>query len=160
MGDQVIGHYVPGQDGQGWKAVQANSTDLFKALVQDDLQAFEKLFASSEPGVPSCSSSSWHTVLFWTSAADSKDGEARARTEAKSRTLAMLATQHGSVRVLSFLLSKGSCPTEQAKDGADCYTVSVVCGCGLGVGRWVGQSLPIGVRGDAQGPSATIRQPQ
>lgn len=140
MGDQVVGHYVPCQDGQGYKAVLANSTDLFKALVNDDLQEFEKLFASPESGV-SCSSSSSHTVLFWSASTSSQD---EAKVEAKSRTLAMLATQHGSVRVLSFLLSKGSCPTEQAKDGQTCYTVSGVLGAAVS-----------GVLGDA--PTSRVR---
>jgi hypothetical protein len=124
MGEQVIGHYVPAEGGEGWQAALAQSTELFRSLVADDLAAFERHLAALDPSEhSSSSSSSWHTVLFWSAANPEQQNEAK--VEAKSRTLAMLATQHGSLRVLSYLLSKGSCPTEKApKDGADCYAVS------------------------------------
>jgi hypothetical protein len=128
MAEQVIGHYVPaGQEegSSGWRAALAQSTDLFRALVSDDLTAFEKHLGSLGPSAHS----SWHTVLFWSApphtAAAAGEDEAPSKVEAvaRSRTLAMLATQHGSVRVLSYLLSSGADPTTKAKDGADCYTV-------------------------------------
>jgi hypothetical protein len=133
MGEQVIGHYVPAE-GEGWQAALAQSTELFRSLVADDLAAFKRHLAASDPSEHS--SSSWHTVLFWSAANPEQQNEAK--VEAKSRTLAMLATQHGSVRVLSYLLSEGSCPTEKApKDGADCYAVSAVgsdaCSCFCGI---------------------------
>lgn len=132
MGEQVIGHYVPaGKEGEGWQAALAQSTDLFKALVADDLTAFQRHLAASASSEHSSSSSSWHTVLFWSAANPEQQNEAK--VEAKSRTLAMLATQHGSMRVLAYLLSKGSCPTEKTKDGADCFTVSSADSCTAGL---------------------------
>lgn len=125
MGEQVIGHYVPaGQEtgSSGWQAALAQSTDLFRALVSDDLTTFEKHLGSLGPSAHS----SWHTVLFWSAAphaAEENEAAGKVEAVARSRTLAMLATQHGSVRVLSYLLSSGADPTTKAKDGADCYTV-------------------------------------
>lgn len=123
QGEQVIGHYVVGQQGEGWQAALAQSTDLFKALVADDLTAFEKQLASLGPGAHS----SWHTVLCWSAPSPEQQNE----TKAQSRTLAQLATQHGSVRVLSYLLSSGADPAQKARDGADCYTVRAVSQWGL-----------------------------
>jgi hypothetical protein len=121
MNDQeVIGHYVPGQGGADFAPALHQSSELFRSLVADDLTSFEKHVGS----LGSFNSGSWHTVLYWSAAADGQGSEPK--VEAKSRTLAMLATQHGSVRVLSYLLSRGSCPTDKAKDGADCYLVSVL----------------------------------
>lgn len=128
MGEQVIGHYVPaGQEtgSSGWQAALAQSTDLFRALVSDDLTTFEKHLGSLGPSAHS----SWHTVLFWSAsphAAEENEAAGKVEAVARSRTLAMLATQHGSVRVLSYLLSSGADPTTKAKDGADCYTVGGV----------------------------------
>lgn len=121
MNDQeVIGHYVPGQGGADFTPALSQSSELFRSLVADDLTSFEKHVGS----LGSFNSGSWHTVLYWSAAADGQGSEPK--VEAKFRTLAMLATQHGSVRVLSYLLSRGSCPTDKAKDGADCYLVSVL----------------------------------
>lgn len=140
MGEQVIGHYVPAEQGSsGWQAALAQSTDLFRALVSDDLTTFEKHLASLGPSAHS----SWHTVLFWSApphAAEENEAAGKVEAVARSRTLAMLATQHGSMRVLSYLLSSGADPTTKAKDGADCYTVS-----GAGVAPAdpaAGESLP------------------
>jgi len=120
MGEQVVGHYVSGSE--GWQPALQQSTDLFKALVSDDLNKFEEQVTTVCPG-----SSTWHTVLYWSStSADSSDA-ASPKVEAKSRTLAMLAAQHNAVRVLSYLLSRGqgeaSNPKLLSKDGLNCYSV-------------------------------------
>lgn len=117
MGEQtVIGHYVAGQDGS-WQPALQQSSDLFKALVADDLNSFEQQLSSVD------NSSSFHTVLYWSGSADSNDA-ASPKVEAKSRTLAMLATHHSAVRVLSYLLSKGCDPKLScSKDGLSCYEV-------------------------------------
>jgi len=78
MGEQVVGHYVSGSE--GWQPALQQSTDLFKALVADDLNKFEEQVATVCPG------STWHTVLYWSStSADSSDA-ASPKVEAKSRT--------------------------------------------------------------------------
>lgn len=106
----VVGHIV--SSNCGWIPALEQSTELFQAVVSDDISRLETLFDASTcltTGVP---------VLYW--GADKK-------VEVKSRTLAMLAAQHGSLRVLSFLLSKGADPKQMSIDGLTCYEV----GCAL-----------------------------
>jgi hypothetical protein len=102
----VVGHIV--SSNCGWIPALEQSTELFQAVVSDDISKLETLFDASTcltTGVP---------VLYW--GADKK-------VEVKSRTLAMLAAQHGSLRVLSFLLSKGADPKQMSIDGLTCYEV-------------------------------------
>lgn len=146
MDGTVLGHYVPDAR-DGWVPTLANSTDLFKSLVADDLTAFERQAAELDASEGSSgSTSSWHTLLYWSGGglqqaappplvadgSSSTSDAVASKVQAKQRTLLMLATQHGSVRVLAYLLSKGQgCPTDKAPgDGVDCYQVS-----GLGVGE-------------------------
>eukprot|EP00879_Flechtneria_rotunda_P008263 GHRR01008656.1.p1 GENE.GHRR01008656.1~~GHRR01008656.1.p1 ORF type:complete len:507 (+),score=133.37 GHRR01008656.1:159-1679(+) len=103
---EVIGHYV--QSGDHWVPALDQSSKLFRAVVEDDITAFE---AAVDLSTALC----WHTILCWC-----EGQEATAKVEAKSRSLAMLATQHGSLRVLSWVLSKGVNPKQQ-RDGLSCY---------------------------------------
>ncbi len=106
--DAVIGHYIESQAKQ-WIPALAQSTELFKAVVNDDITRLEEI---GDAGLLS-----YRTVLYWS---DGK--EATPKVEAKSRSLAQIACKHGSLRVLSYLLSKGANP-HAAKDGLSCYEV-------------------------------------
>lgn len=113
----VLGHYVFA-DGT-WSPALQQSTELFKAVVADDISSFEREIDAFE-----AAHLRWWSVLYWSDSSK----EAAPRVEAKTRSLAMIATQHGSLRVLSFLLSKGCNPTEccpGAQAGNGCYEVRV-----------------------------------
>ncbi|WIA40824.1 hypothetical protein OEZ86_004501 [Tetradesmus obliquus] len=99
---EVIGHYVQqqGEGGYQWVPALDQSTELFKAVIGDDISRVEQLYTG-------LGGSSTHVCLFW---GESKEQTGAPRVEAKSRTLAAIATQHGALRVLSYLLSKGVNP--------------------------------------------------
>lgn len=102
-GSVCIGHYVSAAD--GWAPALEQSTDLFRAVVADDISRFE----AHADGLTAA-----HKVLYWSH---------NKKVEVKSRTLAMLATQHGALRVLAALLAKGANPKLASDDGLSCYEV-------------------------------------
>lgn len=102
----VIGHLV--QSGQEWAPALAQSSELFGALVRDDLGAFQAAGCGVAGGLDGP-----HTVLYWSSDGPGEPGGGpNARCAAKSRSLAQLAVQHSALRVLSFLLAQGANPHE------------------------------------------------
>lgn len=119
----VLGIYLAHTSTQGSQLSPAlqQSTELFKALVSDDLNAFESALGSA-------STNTWHTVLY-VSGADEEG--AAPKVEAKSRTLSMLAIQHNALRVLAFLLSKGADPGLLSADGLSAYQVCKLGEAGL-----------------------------
>jgi hypothetical protein len=110
---EVIGHYVQqqGEGGSQWVPALDQSTELFKAVIGDDISRVEQLYTGH-------GGSSTHVCLFW---GESKEQAGAPRVEAKNRSLAAIATQHGSLRVLSYLLSKGVNPRSEGL-----YEVSVM----------------------------------
>lgn len=114
----VFGHYIHSQDGS-WKPVLSESSELFKAIVSDAITQVEEEFEPARLN-------SFFTLLYWGSnqveKADTKD--ASTNVSVKHRTLVMLAAFHGSMRVLSFLLSKGGDPGLTSPDGLNAYDVS------------------------------------
>jgi hypothetical protein len=120
----VFGHYIS-KDG-ALQPVLQESSELFAAIVGDAIARVEDEF---EPG-PYNRLNQLMPVLYWGSntepKADTTPNEASASTSVavKSRTLVMLASFHGSLRVLSYLLSKGADPTVKSPDGLTAYDVS------------------------------------
>jgi hypothetical protein len=120
----VFGHYIS-KDG-ALQPVLQESSELFAAIVGDSIAKVEEEF---EPG-PYSRLNQLMPVLYWGSntepKADTTPNEASASTSVavKSRTLVMLASFHGSLRVLSYLLSKGADPTIKSPDGLTAYDVS------------------------------------
>jgi hypothetical protein len=102
---EVIGHYVQqqGEGGSQWVPALDQSTELFKAVIGDDISRVEQLYTGH-------GGSSTHVCLFW---GESKEQAGAPRVEAKNRSLAAIATQHGALRVLSYLLSKGVNPRSE-----------------------------------------------
>lgn len=114
--DTVLGHYVADASGQ-WVPALQQSTELFKAVVNDDISKFERELDALGSGLLGA-----FTILYWS---EGKGGEqATPQVQAKARTLLALAVYHGSLRVLSHLLSKGANP-KAGQDGQNAYEVGV-----------------------------------
>eukprot|EP00878_Enallax_costatus_P006908 GHUV01007238.1.p1 GENE.GHUV01007238.1~~GHUV01007238.1.p1 ORF type:complete len:126 (-),score=11.59 GHUV01007238.1:615-992(-) len=112
--ETVLGHYVADATGQ-WVPALQQSTELFKAIVNDDINPFESEFDALGSG-----SLGAFTILYWS---EGKGGEqATPQVQAKARSLLALAVHHGSLRVLSYLLSKGANP-RAGQDGQSAYEV-------------------------------------
>eukprot|EP00882_Tetradesmus_deserticola_P014591 GHRQ01015521.1.p2 GENE.GHRQ01015521.1~~GHRQ01015521.1.p2 ORF type:complete len:150 (-),score=12.21 GHRQ01015521.1:867-1316(-) len=143
---EVIGHYVQqqGEGGSQWVPALDQSTELFKAILGDDISRVEQL-CTGQGG------SSTHVCLFW---GESKEQAGAPRVEAKNRSLAAIATQHGALRVLSYLLSKGVNPRSEGLYEVSIYRLqqrfSRPHSCSSGARRQLQQSLTLEVGAGAK----------
>lgn len=111
--ETVLGHYVANATGQ-WAPALQQSTELFKAIVNDDINSFEEEYKALGSG-----SLGAFTILYWS---EGKADQASPQVQAKARNLLSLAVFHGALRVISFLLSKGANP-RTGQDGQSAYEV-------------------------------------
>lgn len=145
--DAVLGHYT--LQGSAWQPALQESSTLFKAIVSDTAGPIEQLI-EKEPTKLNV----FRLVLYWDSSAlatgeENKAEEPNTAVNVKHRTLLMLAAFHGSLRVLSCLLSQGADPKVATPDGLTVYDVSVhivlcwPCGHLFAFSRFIGTRMTV-----------------
>lgn len=115
--ESVMGHYM--QQGQQLLPLLGVSGALFNAVVSDVDSIVEQELEANPQKL-----NQEFLILCWNQdIANSPEGDAAESLPSKPnasvihRTLLMLACYHGSLRVVSLLLSKGTDPLAKAQDG-------------------------------------------
>lgn len=117
--DAVLGHYTLQKT--LWQPALHDSSSLFQAITSDASAPIEQLIEKDPSKL-----NSFRLLLYWgSSPGDQLElQESHTAVTVKHRTFLMLAAYHGSLRVLSFLLSQGANPKVQSPDGLSAYDVS------------------------------------
>lgn len=122
---EVFGHYIQ-RNGGTWEPLLSESSALFGHTVEDNISSVEKELESNAARL-----NQLHHILYWSSApngssdATQQGSEAKTSVSVKFRSLLHLACYHGSLRVVSYLLSKGAdARLKSPGDGQTAHDVS------------------------------------
>lgn len=122
---EVFGHYI--QRNGSWEPLLSESSALFVHVVEDNISLVEKELESNGARL-----NQLHHILYWGSApngsselATQQGSEAKTSVSVKFRSLLHLGCYHGSLRVVSYLLSKGAdARLKSPGDGKTAHDVS------------------------------------
>ena len=131
---EVIGHYLVPAHGRPAQPLLHESTVIFQDVVSDKLSTVEVAVEADAGKL-----NQFFLILHWASdvkggtgpgldsgaeVLDANAAMAKASVMVKQRTLLMIAAHAGSLRVLSYLLSRGAEPSRKSPDGLTAYDVS------------------------------------